>query len=104
MIRQTKGEIDVARIDLLFNSVVTRFFSIPTRQAPDGLISFAQMRVLWAIDGLPGEPLKAIARQLGISNPTATELVDRLEKEGYVRRERSTSDRRQVVLTLKTRG
>jgi DNA-binding MarR family transcriptional regulator len=104
MIRHPKGEIDVTRIDLLFNSVVTRFFAIPTRQAPDGLMTFAQMRVLWAIDSLPGSPLRDVARQIGISNPTATELIDRLEREGFVKRERSTKDRRQVVLTLKARG
>lgn len=39
-----------------------------------------------------------LADRLGIRSASATILVDRLEKAGYVRRERHPSDRRRVVL------
>lgn len=92
------------RIDLLFHSVMSRFISIPARQQASEDCSMARMRVLWIIDyrrsATPGE----IARVLGVSRPTATGLVDPLVRAGYVRRERSARDRRQVVLTLLPRA
>ena len=39
-----------------------------------------------------------IAEGLELTGPSATALVDRLERAGYVRRERSTADRRQVTI------
>ncbi len=39
-----------------------------------------------------------LARRLGITPASATELVDRLESAGHVRRERSALDRRRVEL------
>jgi len=46
------------------------------------------------------EPLgpNELARRLGITPASATELVDRLETAGHVRRERSSNDRRRVEL------
>ncbi|MBI3097007.1 MAG: MarR family transcriptional regulator [Planctomycetes bacterium] len=92
------------RIDLLFKSVLTRFFSIPARQPSSGAVTFAQMRVLWILDSRGPEALSVLARRLGVSNSTATELVDRLVRGGSVRREHSPRDRRQVVLSLRPRG
>ena len=40
-----------------------------------------------------------LGHRLGISTGSATELVDRLERAGHVVRERSTHDRRRVLVT-----
>jgi DNA-binding MarR family transcriptional regulator len=39
-----------------------------------------------------------LGRRLGISSGSATELVDRLERAGHLRRERDAHDRRRVAL------
>jgi len=39
-----------------------------------------------------------------VSDSTATELVDKLVRGGYVRRVQSKDDRRQVVLTLRPKA
>lgn len=93
------------RLDLLLHRFLTGFFSIPARQPASGLLTFAQMRVLWTLDSngthaTPGE----IARRLGVSNSTATGLVERLADGGYIRRSHSTRDRRQVLLQLRPKG
>jgi DNA-binding MarR family transcriptional regulator len=96
---------DAERLDLLLHRFLTGFFSIPARQPASGLLTFAQMRVLWTLDSngsfaTPGE----IARRLGITAASATGLVERLADGGYIRRSHSTEDRRQVLLQLKPKG
>nr|WP_202501312.1 MarR family transcriptional regulator [Streptomyces sp. SID5785] len=41
-----------------------------------------------------------IAELTGLTTGSATRLVDRLQKAGYVTRERDTADRRRVLVTL----
>jgi DNA-binding MarR family transcriptional regulator len=94
----------VEELDLLFQSVLARFFSIRTRQPASGAVTFAQMRVLWTLEIHGSVGVGEMARMIGITNSTATELVDRLVRGGYVRRVQSAEDRRQVVLTLLPRG
>lgn len=48
--------------------------------------------------------ISEIAREEGIGQPAATRVVARLEALGLVRRERSATDRRIVMVTLTDRG
>jgi DNA-binding MarR family transcriptional regulator len=48
--------------------------------------------------------LKALAREVDLSSSTLVGIVDRLEAKGLVRRERSTSDRRQVLISATEEG
>lgn len=93
------------KLDLALHRFLSAFFSIPARQPASGLLTFAQMRVLWTLDNngrfaTPGE----VARTLGITSSTATGLCERLADGGYIRRSHSTDDRRQVLLQLKPKG
>jgi DNA-binding MarR family transcriptional regulator len=45
-----------------------------------------------------------LAEQLQIQHHSAVELVDRLEASGLVRRQRSTQDRREVLVVLTSAG
>ena len=94
----------IEELDLLFQSVLNRFFLIRAHQPVSGAVTFAQMRVLWALEMEKAPVLGTVSRMLGISNSTATELVDRLVRGGYARREQSAKDRRQVILTLRPKG
>ena len=60
-----------------------------------------------ALRGLPAdkEPtIRSLAERLQIQHHSAVELVDRMEKRGLFRRERSTKDRRQVHVFVTPRG
>lgn len=94
----------VGKIDSLFQSMLARFFFIPARQPVSDNVTFAQMRVLWIIDLKGGATLGEVARWLAISNSNACELADRLARGGYLRREKSAEDRRQVNLSLRAKG
>lgn len=52
---------------------------------------------------LSAGPLTAgeIAQKTGLTTPSVTNLVDRLERKGFVQRVRDTQDRRRVIVELK---
>ncbi|HUI73411.1 MAG TPA: MarR family transcriptional regulator [Candidatus Acidoferrum sp.] len=66
-----------------------------------------QYLMLLAIRGLPANTeasIRTLAERLALKHHSAVELIDRLEKHGYVRRKRSQEDRRQVLILLLPRG
>ena len=70
--------------------------------APDGL-SFAQLRVLTALEE-EGCPAGRLAERAGVTPATVTGMLDILEEQGVVTRERSASDRRVVIARLTPEG
>ena len=66
-----------------------------------------QYLMLLAIRGLPdGSPgkIQSLAESLLIKHHSAVELIDRLERNGYVRRTRGRADRREVLVSLLPKG
>jgi len=45
-----------------------------------------------------------IARNVSLSQATVTSIIDRLERKGLLRRERSTDDKRKVMVSLTAQG
>ena len=72
---------------------------------PEG-ISLAQFNVLRILRGAKatGLPTLEIGARLVEQSPGITRLVDRLEKERLVRRERPKADRRQVICHIEPKG
>jgi DNA-binding MarR family transcriptional regulator len=66
-----------------------------------------QYLMLLAIRGLAhglAPSIRNLAERLALKHHSAVELIDRLEKRGYVKRSRSLEDRRQVLITLQSKG
>ena len=66
-----------------------------------------QYALMLALRGLPVglEPsIRELAERLQLRHHSVVELVDRLERRQFLRRERSRSDRRQVLLHLTPKG
>ena len=61
----------------------------------DGL-TVPQMRLLWTLRDEDGQPMGALAEHLGVNPSTITGHVDRLVRQGLVRREEDADDRRIV--------
>lgn len=59
------------------------------------------MMVLWEEDG---QSVKAIGERLGLDSGTLSPLLKRLQQAGYVARERSSGDERQVIISLTETG
>jgi DNA-binding MarR family transcriptional regulator len=63
-----------------------------------------QVTLLWLVRSRPGLSLRELAEQEGISAPSMSGHVDRLEAAGLLRRVRSNDDRRRVGLELTREG
>jgi DNA-binding MarR family transcriptional regulator len=63
-----------------------------------------QATLLWLVKSRPGLSLRELAQAEGISAPSLSAHVDRLETLGLIRRVRSSDDRRRVGLELTTEG
>jgi DNA-binding MarR family transcriptional regulator len=72
-------------------------------EAGEGL-SVPQFRVLAFIGRTPGASLSAVAAFVGVADPTASAMVERLVRRVLVRREGDPAERRRIMLTLTPHG
>jgi DNA-binding MarR family transcriptional regulator len=66
-----------------------------------------QYQLMLAIKGIPEDVrprIRELADRMQIQHHSAVELVNRLEAGGYVKRERASEDRREVLLALTAKG
>ncbi len=90
-----------------FRFEIRKFLAFSESAARAAGIEPQQHQALLALRGLPTgvEPtIGALAERLCVQHHTAVALVDKLEVHGWVVRERSTADRRQVLLSLTLKG
>jgi DNA-binding MarR family transcriptional regulator len=67
-------------------------------------VTQTQFLVLMALHGYGGSTVGRLAESMQVRMPTASGIISRLAKAGYVKRAPSTHDRRQVVIALTTKG
>ncbi|BGE81213.1 MarR family winged helix-turn-helix transcriptional regulator [Staphylococcus petrasii] len=70
---------------------------------PFGL-TYSQYLVLLALWEHDNQPLHEIGKQLDLSSNTLTPLLKRLEQAGWIKRERSEADKRQLMVSLTAKG
>jgi DNA-binding MarR family transcriptional regulator len=66
-----------------------------------------QYQMLLSIKGMPEgvrPRIRELANRMQIQHHSAVELINRLERGGFVRRERAQDDRREVLLALTPKG
>jgi DNA-binding MarR family transcriptional regulator len=67
-------------------------------------LTLAQFQLLSAFHERPEWPVGALAEAGGVAPPTATRMLDGLERDGVVERTHSVEDRRRVTVKLTQRG
>jgi DNA-binding MarR family transcriptional regulator len=90
-----------------FRFLIRRFLNNSERAAQSVGLQPQQYMVLLALRGLPYalEPsIRNLAERQKIRPHSTVELVDRMEKGGLLRRERSVEDRRSVLVCVTARG
>lgn len=90
-----------------FRYEMRKFLSFSEQAARAAGIEPQQHQLLLAVRGLPSgvrPTIGAVAERLCIQHHTAVGLVDKLEAQGLVARERGTHDRREVLLRLTPAG
>lgn len=86
---------------------IRRFLHFSEQNARRAGLEPRQHQLLLALKGLPPQRrprVAEVAERLQIQHHSAVELVNRLSSAGYVRRRRGTKDRREVLLSLTSRG
>jgi MarR family transcriptional regulator, organic hydroperoxide resistance regulator len=73
------------------------------QQSADDL-TLAQYYMLNPLTGEAALPVSRLAHYAGVAAPTATRMIDSLERTGTVRRERTHDDRRTVLISLTASG
>jgi len=90
------GGFLVTRIKQVSGRLLERMLAakgVDAFNGPQGRILF----VLWQKDGVP---MSELSRQTGLATTSLTSMIDRMEESGLVRRERTTTDRRKVLIYL----
>lgn len=78
---------------------------IKTILAKNGIkVTLVQTGILFALQKRDGQTMTELSTVLGVDNSTATGLVDRLHKAGFVNRRPSQSDRRKYKICITAQG
>jgi DNA-binding MarR family transcriptional regulator len=82
--------------------LVGRFIGYAMRHRAS--LSLPQLKVLWFISKNPGTSVSSAAEDLAVTKASASDLIDRLVKRGFVRRVEDPQERRKVLLSLTNEG
>lgn len=103
--REHARDVDVRR---LLDAYPRIFFACHTRHVRDpesgGELSAHQASVLDHLDEVDPMSMTSLAEHMGVTVATMSLAIDRLERRGFVRRERDATDRRRVLLRATPAG
>ena len=83
---------------------VSHFLSGEFHQQLRRSVAVPVWRVLASLSGSKGETVTGLAEVCLLQQPTMTKLLDRMVRDGLVKRTQDTRDRRVVRVALTTRG
>jgi DNA-binding MarR family transcriptional regulator len=90
-----------------FRHQIRRFLHFSEQAVEASGLERGQYQLMLAIKGMPDgvrPRIRELAERMQIQHHSAVELINRLESGGFVRRERTEGDRREVLLTLTAKG
>jgi DNA-binding MarR family transcriptional regulator len=90
-----------------FRHQIRTFLHFSDRAIEAAGLERGQYQLMLSIKGMPTDlrpRIRDLAHMLQIQHHSAVELINRLEAGGYVSRERSVEDRREVLLALTPKG
>lgn len=86
---------------------IRRFLAFSEHAAREAGVEPQQHQLLLVLRGLPKQArptIGTVAERLCVQHHTAVALANKLERLGFIRRERSSEDRREVLLRLTPDG
>jgi len=70
----------------------------------DSELTIAQFHLLSALEGGRALTVGELAAAAGVSSPSATRMLDGLERDGFIARKPSTEDRRRISIEMTAAG
>ena len=87
-----------------FREVQPKFARLCVRTLRRTHLTLAQFGLLSVLAAGEAMPMTEVSSKLHITKPAVTNLVDRLEKHGYIKRAAQKGDRRVHMLQLQAKG
>ncbi len=90
-----------------FRYQIRKFLRFSEKAVQSAGLERGQYQLMLTIKGIPEgvrPRIRELANRLQIQHHSTVELINRLERGGYVRRERAQDDRREVLLALTPKG
>jgi MarR family transcriptional regulator, organic hydroperoxide resistance regulator len=109
-VRDLGGAVETPAAPATFEAAWDGFFAAIRRarvraaREPGGELTIPQYQLLAALGERPGQPVGELAAAAEISHPTATRMLDSLERSGVIERRHSQDDRRVVSVRLTRKG
>ncbi len=98
----TKPEVDAIVETIIY--LYTESRRLTKGMASQFGLTGPQLTVIKLLESLGDLSLSSLSERIRAQNSTVTGIIDRMEREGLVRRERSTADRRVVFIRLSEKG
>ncbi|NUP04946.1 MAG: MarR family transcriptional regulator [Polyangiaceae bacterium] len=99
---EAKAELDAIVETLVY--LYTESRRLTKQAAREVGLTGPQLTVIKLLDTFGDLSLSTLSERIRAQNSTVTGIIDRMEREGLVLRERSTSDRRVVFIRLTPKG
>ena len=96
MIKKTKGGILLSQV----HQVCTRVWNKILRENNMADLEGARGRIIFALWGNDGVPIKTLCEKTSLDKSTLTGIIDRLERDGYIERKPSETDKRSTLISL----
>ena len=99
---ETKPDVDAIVETIIY--LYTESRRLTKGMAREVGLTGPQLTVIKLLESFGDLSLSSLSERIRAQNSTVTGIIDRMEREGLVKRERSTSDRRVVYIRLSDKG
>ena len=96
MIKKTKGGTLLSQV----HQVCGRIWNKILRENNMADLEGARGRIIFALWGKDGVPIKTLCEKTSLDKSTLTGIIDRLERDGYIERKPSQTDKRSTLICL----
>ncbi|MBO4629451.1 MAG: MarR family transcriptional regulator [Treponema sp.] len=96
MIKKTRGGTLLSQV----HQVCGRVWNKILRQNNMADLEGARGRIIFALWGKDGVPIKTLCEKTSLDKSTLTGIIDRLERDGYIERKPSQTDKRSTLICL----
>lgn len=96
MVKKTKGGTLLSQV----HQVCGRVWNKILRENNMADLEGARGRIIFALWGKDGIPIKTLCEKTSLDKSTLTGIIDRLERDGYIERKPSETDKRSTLICL----
>ena len=96
MIKKTRGGTLLSQV----HQVCGRVWNKILRENDMTDLEGARGRIIFALWGRDGVPIKTLCEKTSLDKSTLTGIIDRLERDGYITKKPSETDKRSTLISL----